>query len=178
MCVHKVQALDNQLACMYIHKFLSWHLYLTKMAITVPVAVTFFALIIISAPSNARSECTFSNIEVLSQFIDARINATVAAIVAELTAKLEEKITATVNATIGALNATINEKPTMAELNTIVSTTVNERISTVSTAVSALQITAAKLSNRPGKVCSVHHNNCVSVNIVFCYTCSNRECVH
>ena len=132
------------------------------MATIVPVAVTFFAVFVLigSVPGNT-NECTFSNIEVLSYFIDARINATVAAIVAEFTATLEERITTTVNATIDALNVTVNEK-----------------VRAVSTTVSALQITAARLSNQPGKVCSVHHNTVEVMGDIYLCKGSSHELVN
>ena len=86
----------------------------------IPVAVAIFAafiIVITNVPSDA-SECTLSNIESLSQFIDERINATVTAIVAKLTATLEESIAASVNATLNALSITVDDK--IATMNTTV----------------------------------------------------------
>ena len=120
------------------------------MASIIPVAVTFFAVFIRFASvseAGKASECTLSNVEVLSQLIDARINATVAARVAEFTATLEERfdaavdeqIATTLNTTISALNASTEE-----------------RIETVSTTVSTLNVTITGHIGQPGEVCSAY----------------------
>ncbi len=120
------------------------------MASIIPVAVTFFAVFIKFASvseAGKASECTLSNVEVLSQLIDARINATVAARVAEFTATLEERfdaavdeqIATTLNTTISALNASTEE-----------------RIETVSTTVSTLNVTITGHIGQPGEVCSAY----------------------
>ena len=111
------------------------------------------AFVVASVPSDA-SKCTLSNIEVLNQFIDERINATVAAIVAEVTATLEESIAASVNAMFDVLNATVDDR--IATVNTTVSAlnaTVDERITTVSITVTvgAHGVSIAKLLSQLGK---------------------------
>ncbi len=57
-------------------------------------------VIVASVPGYA-SKCTISNVEILSDLIDKRINATVTARVAELTAAIaKDRLNATVNETI------------------------------------------------------------------------------
>ena len=80
------------------------------MANFIPVMTIFVAFIIISPSYASASECILSNIEVLSQFIDERINATVSTLVAKFTATLEKSIAASVNATLNTLSATVDNK--------------------------------------------------------------------
>ena len=125
----------------------------------IPVAVAIFAAFIVTNVPSDASECTLSNIESLSQFIDERINAITTAIIAKLTATLEESIAASVNATLNALSITVDDKiatmnTTVNAVNTAVSVlnaTVDERITTVSTTVGAHDASIAKLLSQPGK---------------------------
>ena len=90
------------------------------MAITtcILVAVAFFALLVACVYGNtcdACDECPFSNVEILHDLIDARINATVATRVEELTAALEVRVESdynAVNADVGVLNTTVDERMT------------------------------------------------------------------
>jgi predicted nuclease of restriction endonuclease-like RecB superfamily len=91
------------------------------MANFIPVMIIFATFIVIAnVPSSYASECAVSNIEILSKFVDERINATVSTVVtvAEFTATLEESIADSVNATLNALNATVDER--IAEIGTTV----------------------------------------------------------
>ncbi len=116
---------------------LSWH-YLPAMATIVPVAATFFTVFIIASDA---SKCTHSNIEILSHFIDARINATVnARVTAALLEKkfdtaVDERVAAIVNTTVSALT-----------------TSVDEQITEVSTTVNAINVEAARFTSQPGEV--------------------------
>ena len=116
------------------------------MATIIPVAVTYFAVFIkfisVSEAGEA-NECTLSSVGVLSQFIDARINATVAARVAEFTAILEESFD------------TIVDKRTAATVN-VLNTSIDERIKAVNSTVSVLNaaITRHIHVSQPGEVCS------------------------
>ena len=57
----------------------------------------------------APCKCSFSNIEILSKYIDERINATVASRVAELTAATEDRFNATIDERIAtAINTTVS----------------------------------------------------------------------
>ena len=119
-----------------------------------PAAMIAFAVFIASTSVHGNStckiapcKCSFSNIEILSKYINERINATVAAIVAEVTATLDalsvtvdDKI-ATVITIISAVNATVDER--ISAVNTTVSVhnaTVDERIiaMAINTTVSAI----------------------------------------
>ena len=97
------------------------------------VVVTFFA---VYSHVCGASECLLSNVEILSDFIDERINATIAAKLEELIATeefnvaVEGKVVAMINNSINALYATVDE----------VKKTVNATLRTV-----------AKLSNQPSK---------------------------
>ena len=116
------------------------------------VAVTFFAVFIIVSVSGDTSECTLShsNIEVLSQFIDARINAAVnarvtAAIIEEkFNTAVDDRIVAIVNTSFSALIARVDE-----------------RIRAVNTTISALSVKVGRFILQPGKV-AVHY---VSINL-------------
>ena len=117
------------------------------MANVIPIAVAIFTVFVVASVPSDASECTLNNIEVLSQFIDERINATVAAIIAEVTATLEESIiAASVNATFDALNATVDDR-----ISAAVNATVDERITTVRTTIDAHGVSIAKLLSQPGK---------------------------
>ena len=136
----------------------SWH-YLPAMATIIPVAATFFTVFITVSVSGDASECAHSNIEILSQFIDARINATVnaratAALLEEkfdtafdeIDIELRERIAAIVNTTVvNALTASIDE-----------------RIRAVNTTVSALNAKTARfIISQPGEVvqCTVQYQS-------------------
>ena len=112
-------------------------------------AVTLFAVFIVIA--NVRcyaSECTLSNIEILSRFIDKRINATVSTLVAEFTATLENNIAASVDATLDTFSATIKDKISrVAEPD---SATMDERIATIGTTVGAHGASISNLLSQPG----------------------------
>ena len=113
------------------------------MATLIPTALTFFAVFIIVSVSGDTSECTLShsNIVIISQFIDARINAavnvavTAATVEEEFNAAVDERIAATVNTTFSALTASADE-----------------RIRAVNTTISALNVKAARSICQPGEV--------------------------
>ena len=112
------------------------------------LAVTLFAAFIVNANVCCyASECTLSNIEILSQFIDERINATVSTLVAEFTATLEESIAASVNATLNAFSATVDDKISIAESD---AATIDERIATVGAKVGAHGASISNLLSQPG----------------------------
>lgn len=99
----------------------------------IPVVVTVLAVF---SHACSASECLLSNVEILNDLIDERINATIAAKLEELIATeefnvaVEGKVVAMINNSINALYATVDE----------VKTTVNTTLRTVS-----------KLSNQPSK---------------------------
>ena len=112
------------------------------------LAVTLFAAFIVNANVCCyASECTLSNIEILSQFIDERINATVSTLVAEFTATIEESIAASVNATLNAFSATVDDKISIAESD---AATIDERIATVGAKVGAHGTSISNLLSQPG----------------------------
>ena len=120
----------------------------------------FVAFIIISPSYASASECILSNIEVLSQFIDERINATVSTLVAKFTATLEKSIAASVNATLNTLSATVDNK--IATTVNALSATVDERIAAISATVGAHDVSLSKLLSQPGAI---------SINfVILCYT--------
>ena len=132
------------------------------MANFIPVMSIFVAFIIIANVPSYASECSLSNIEILRQFIDDRINATVSTMVAEFTTTLEESINATLNAlgdkiaavnmTVSVLNATVDEE--IAAVNTtvrVLNATVDERITTVGTTVGTHNVSISRLLGQPGK---------------------------
>jgi hypothetical protein len=124
------------------------------MANFIPVMTIFATFIVIAnVPNSYASECTLSNIEILSKFIDERINATVSTMVAEFTATLEESIAASVNATLNALNATVDEK-----------------IATIGTTVGAHDVSIFKLLSQSGR--------CVNYALISlkAYTFSFQHC--
>ena len=99
------------------------------MAIIITIAVTFFAVFIANVHAGDTCdacECTLSNIEILSQLIDERINATVSERVTTFTATIEERVNATID----------------------------ERLATVNTTLSYLNATSAKFLTQPGEVCN------------------------
>ncbi len=124
------------------------------MATIFPVSVVaFFSVLIVASIPGYASECTISNVEILSDLIDKRINATVTARVAELTAAIaKDRLNATVNETIAETVSTAVSK-----LN--LSATVDERTGKVNTTVSALSVTLPKVINHPGKVRSASSIN-------------------
>ena len=111
-------------------------------------AVTLFAVFIVIA--NVRcyaSECTLSNSEILSQFIDKRINATVNALIAEFTATIEKGIATSVNATLNAFSAIVDDKISRVESD---SAAIDERIATVGATVGAHGASISNLLSQPG----------------------------
>lgn len=123
------------------------------------IAAVIFAIFVTSAhvhgnTCDACDECSLSNIEILHDLIDARINATAAAArVEELaTASAEERFNATVDDRISAVNATINA----------LNTTVDERITTVSNMVDAYNTSLAKLLSQSGPGKFAEHACCIS----------------
>ena len=111
-------------------------------------AVTLFATFIVIA--NVRcyaSECTLSNSEILSQFIDERINATVSTLIAEFTATTEKSIATSVNATLNAFSATVDDKVSRVESD---SAAIDERIATVGATVGTHGATISNLLSQPG----------------------------
>ena len=133
------------------------------MGVVIPVVVTFFAVFFITC--SASSRCSLSNVESLSDLIDARINATVAAKLKEFTATpefdtaIEEKVVATVTTTVNPLNDTVNEGK-----------------KSVNSTLSVINETIAKLSNRPG---IYYYNNkgmhCVIIyKMIVFVTCTCR----
>lgn len=119
------------------------------MTMTIPIAVVFVAVFStrLSVHGNTCEsdvcECSLNSVEILSDLIDARINATVVAMVAEfiavINATVDERIS-TVNATLFALDATLGER-------------INKR--NLSRAVNAQNITISKLLS-PGKHVTVY----------------------
>lgn len=117
------------------------------MTMTIPIAVVFVAVFSTSVHGNTCKsdvcECSLNSVEILSDLIDARINATVVAMVAEfiavINATVDERIS-TVNATLFALDATLGER-------------INKR--NLSRAVNAQNITISKLLS-PGKHVTVY----------------------
>ena len=81
-----------------------------------PAALIAFAVFIASTSVYGNSackiapcKCSFSNIEIISKYIDERINAIVSGTVAELTATTEEEFNATVDERIAmAINTTVS----------------------------------------------------------------------
>ena len=133
------------------------------MGVVIPVVVTFFAVFFITC--SASSRCSLSNVESLSDLINARINATVASKLKEFTATqefdtaIEEKVVATVTTTVNPLNDTVNE---------------GEK--SVNSTLSVINETIAKLSNRPG---IYYYNNkgmhCVIIyKMIVFVTCTCR----
>ena len=168
-------------------------------AITPVTMLTFFGIFIASVHDCSTYKCSFSNIEILSSYIEEKINATVSGIVAEVTSTMtgalsvmvDEKVDSlraeisgtvstlsatvddrtrnivddrirTVNTSVGALNDEVDSL--RAEISGTVSTLsddrirnivddiVGERITTVSTTLSALDASVAKLLSQPGKL--------------------------
>ena len=132
------------------------------MANFIPVMSIFVAFIIIANVPSYASECSLSNIEILKQFIDKRINATVSTMVAEFTTTLEKSINATLNAlgdkiaavnmTVSVLNATVDEEIAAVNMTvSVLNATVDERITTVGTTVGTHDVSISKLLGQPGK---------------------------
>ena len=69
----------------YPHMFSSFSI----MASVIPTFVTFLAVFITCSNASNHDQCSLSNVEVLSDLIDARINATVAARLEEFIASEE-----------------------------------------------------------------------------------------
>ena len=61
------------------------------MARVIPTIVTFLAVFITCSNASDNDQCSLSNVEVLSDLIDARINATVAARLEEFIAKVRNR---------------------------------------------------------------------------------------
>ena len=113
-------------------------------------AVTLFAVFITIANVHCyASECTLSNIEILSRFIDKRINATVSTLVAEFTATLEKSIAASVDATLNAFIATVNVDDKISRVEPD-SAAIDERIATIGATVGAHCAPISNLLSQPG----------------------------
>ena len=111
-------------------------------------AVTLLSVFIATANVHCyASECTLSNIEILSRFIDKRINATVSTMVAEFTATLEKSIAASVDATLNAFSATVDDKISRVEPD---SAAIDERIATIGATVGAHGAPISNLLSQPG----------------------------
>ena len=126
-----------------------------------PVTMIFFAVsIAIVYGDNSCNitpcKCSFSNIEVISNYIEEKINATVSTIVAEVTSTMSgalnvmvkekvDSLRAEISGTVSALNATVDDR-----IRTV-NTSVGERITTVNATVGALDVSVAKLLSQPGK---------------------------
>ena len=113
---------------------------------TIPIAVVFVAVFSTSVHGNTCEsdvcECSLNSVEILSDLIDARINAIIAARVAEFTATTEEEFNAAIDERILAVNATIR----------ILNATLDERIKSISTVVGAHNATISKLLRQPGEL--------------------------
>jgi hypothetical protein len=101
------------------------------MAAITPIAATFIALFVASVHGDSSCKitpcnCSFTNIEILRNYIDETVNAAVAAVKKE------------VNNTISALNATADERTTT--------------VSALSATVGAHDVSIAKLLSQPGKM--------------------------
>ena len=113
------------------------------MANFIPAVTLFAVFIVIANVCCYASECTLSNSEILSQFIDERINATVNALIAEFTATIEKSIATSVNATLNAFSAIVDDKISRVESD---SAAIDERIATVEATVGA-HMHGASISN-------------------------------
>ena len=109
-------------------------------AITPVTMLTFFGIFIASVHDCSTYKCSFSNIEILSSYIEEKINATVSGIVAEVTSTMtgalsvmfDEKVDslrAEISGTVSTLSATVDDR---------IRNIVNDRIRTVNTSVGAL----------------------------------------
>ena len=117
------------------------------MAITLPVAVVIFAVFVASVHGNtcdACDECSLSNVEILHDLIDARISDTAATQAEEFTAALGEQFTAIVDDRISTVSTTLSA----------LNATVNERLTTVTTTLGEHDASIAKLLSQqgPGKL--------------------------
>ena len=111
----------------------------------VPVAVVFIAVFIAGVRGNTcESDASLSSVEILSDLVDARINAIFAAKVAESTAAVEQRFNATVDERISTVSATLSA----------LNATLDERITTISTTVDAQNVTISELLSQPGKLYS------------------------
>ena len=132
------------------------------MANFIPVMIILVAFIIIAnEPSYASArECILGNIEILSQFVDERINATFSTLVAEFTATLKKSIAASVNATLNTLSAIVDNKITTVNSTvSALSATVDERMAAISATADAHDVSISKLLSQPG----------TKYNIMLCY---------
>ena len=109
-------------------------------AITPVTMLTFFSIFIASVHDCSTYKCSFSNIEILSSYIEEKINATVSGIVAEVTSTMtgalsvmvDEKVDslrAEISGTVSTLSATVDDRTR---------NIVDDRIRTVNTSVGAL----------------------------------------
>ena len=141
-------------------------------AITPVTMLTFFGIFVASVHDGSTCKCSFSNIEILSSYIEEKINATVSGIVAEVTSTMtgalsvmvDEKVDslrAEISGTVSTLSATVDDRihnivdDRLRTVNTSVSAlndTVGERITTISTTLGALDVSVAKLLSQPGKL--------------------------
>ena len=129
------------------------------MANFIPVMSILVAFIIIAnEPSYASAdECILSNIEVLSQLIDERINVTFSTLVAEFTTTLERSIATTVNTILNTLSDTVDTK--IATVNSTVSAlsaTVDERMTAISATADVHDVSISKLLSQPGMLTYAH----------------------
>ena len=114
------------------------------MAALTPIATFFFAVFITSARGDGTCKitpcnCSFSNIDVLRNYVEETVNAAVTAVRTE------------VNNKISALSATVDEGiAAVSALNTTVDERIHRRISAVSATVGALNVSVAKLLSQPG----------------------------
>ena len=109
-------------------------------AITPVTMLAFFGIFIASVHDCSTYKCSFSNIEILSSYIEEKINATVSGIVAEVTSTMtgalsvmvDEKVDslrAEISGTVSTLSATVDDRTR---------NIVDDRIRTVNTSVGAL----------------------------------------
>ena len=115
------------------------------MASTIQVAVIFFAVFITSVHCNtcdACTQCPISNVEILRNLIDARINAIATARIEEFNATVEERLNARVDDRISAINTTLSA----------LNVTVDEKMRTAGIMVDAHDITVFYLLQRLGKL--------------------------
>ncbi len=111
------------------------------MAAITPITATVIALFIASVHGDSSCQitpcnCSFTNIEILRNYIDETVNTATAAVKKE------------VNNTISALNATVNERITTVSA---LSATVDERIAEIRTTVGAHNASIFKLLSQPGR---------------------------
>ena len=151
------------------------------MAVITPVTMTLFAIFIANVHGDSTCKitpcnCSFSNIEILSKYIDERINATVAAIVAEVTTTLKESIAASVNTMLDVLSVTVDDKiATVITTISVLNATVDDRISAVNTTVSVLNATVDERTSAVSTTVSAL-NATIDDNKCSQYHCQCSQC--